>query len=298
MALHLLKHEHLAPYTSWRVGGAVDCLYVPASTSELAQTLAQLSEPTEVMFLGLGSNVLVRDGGLRGWGVWTQKCLSQIQCLPDGKIWVEAGVPTAKLARFAAQQGFGQAAFWAGIPGTVGGALQMNAGAFGEETWRWVHSVQVITRRGEVGERLSSDYDIGYRHIRLKNLLPSHEQEWFVGATFEFQERTAPEHAQALIRDLLKTRNQKQPIGVPSGGSVFKNPLPHYAGQLIEEVGLKGFQVGGACVSTKHANFIVNQAGARAHDIEQLIDVIHETVLRRTGILLETEVKIIGEKES
>jgi UDP-N-acetylmuramate dehydrogenase len=192
------------------------------------------------------------------------------------------------LAKQCVRWHLGPAVFFAGIPGTVGGALAMNAGAFGGETWNQVEAVDTVDRHGERRTRRRGDYEIGYRTVRGPG------GEWFLAATFRFDRDT--ESSMATIKALLKRRNASQPLGIPSCGSVFRNPPGDFAGRLIEQAGLKGRRIGGAVVSEKHANFIVNTGKAMAADIEALIEEVRAMVLERTGVRLEPEVRIVGER--
>jgi UDP-N-acetylmuramate dehydrogenase len=240
-----------------------------------------------VYWIGLGSNLLVRDGGLRGTVINTHGVLSGLERRPEGIVVAEAGVPCAKLARHCVRWGLGSAEFFAGIPGTVGGALAMNAGAFGGETWHHVVTVETMDRRGGLHHRYRSEYQVGYRSVQ------GPPGEWFLAAEFRFESDSAASTAD--IRALLARRKASQPIGMPSCGSVFRNPAGDHAARLIEASGLKGRRIGGAEVSTKHANFIINTGGATASDIEQLIELVRMTVEEVHGIRLQPEVRIIGE---
>ncbi|MCL2308951.1 MAG: UDP-N-acetylmuramate dehydrogenase [Proteobacteria bacterium] len=289
----------MARHTSWRVGGLADAVYAPVDGEDLALFLRQLPMDVPVTVLGLGSNVLIRDGGIRGVVVLMRDNEAVVRMEDEGTIYASAGLTCAKLARFAAAQGKADAAFLAGIPGTVGGALAMNAGCYGSDTWTYVARVEVVTRVGERSVRAVDDYDIGYRDVKCKEsdkspLLP----EIFVGAWFCFVSGDAQssEVAQADIKALLSKRLASQPLDLPNAGSVFRNPPGDYAARLIESCGLKGLTVGGASVSEKHANFVVNPKGAaRAADIEALIERVRQTVEEKTGVRLQPEVKILGE---
>ncbi len=283
----------LARHTSWRAGeGRADILFVPADRDDLSAFLRTLPVATDVTVLGLGSNTLVRDGGLRG-AVVVMHDAGAALAVADGLVYAEAGAASPKLARFAATHGCAGAEFLAGVPGTVGGALAMNAGCYGGETWRHVARVEVLLRDGRFVVRTPDDYDIGYRTARAR--APSSSPEIFTSAWFRFPpgDTTA---ARARIKELLARRIATQPLSLPNAGSVFRNPPGGHAARLIEDCGLKGYAVGGARVSEKHANFIVNPDGAaRATDIEALIDVVRETVRMKTGVDLEPEVRIVGE---
>lgn len=277
-------------HVSWRAGGNADRAYVPADLQDLAAFLKSLPQGEPVVFAGLGSNLLVRDGGLRGTVILMHAALNEVRM--DGeRIYAEAGVASPKLARFAARHGFEGAEFLAGIPGTVGGALAMNAGCYGAEAWEIVDEVLTIDRRGEIHRRKRADYDIGYRHVALKN---AHE-EWFAAGWF-VPPRGDGAASLKRIKELLQKRIAAQPLNLPNAGSVFRNPPGDFAARLIETCGLKGKCIGGAQVSEKHANFIVNVGDATAADIERLIETVQDTVERETGVRLEREVRIVGEK--
>lgn len=286
--------EPMHRHTSWRVGGTADRAYTPADLQDLAAFLARLDPAEPVVFVGLGSNLLVRDGGLRGTVVFLHAALGALELREDGTIHAEAGVASPKVARFAAMHGFEGAEFLAGIPGTIGGALAMNAGCYGSETWEWVRSVVMVDRRGQIVERTPAAFSIGYRHCVPAS---ARAEEWFAGATFRFRDGDG-EKSRARIKELLSKRIATQPLNQPNAGSVFRNPPGDHAARLIESCGLKGFAIGGAMVSTRHANFIVNNGAARAADVEQLIVHVKQTVARERGVDLEPEVRVVGEREN
>ena len=284
----LLTNASLARYTSWRVGGAADVLFKPADIDDLATYLQQINPSDPVLYLGLGSNLLIRDGGVRGHVILVHGLHPDLKLLDNHRVYASAGVPCAKVARFAANNDLMGATFLAGIPGTIGGALAMNAGAFGGETWPAVQSVETMTRRGELRHRPASEFSWGYRHLEGIG------DELFLAATFQLQSGDG-EKVKAEIRSLLDRRSDSQPTGIPSCGSVFRNPEGDYAARLIEASGLKGFAIGGAEVSQKHANFILNTGDATASDIEQMISHVQSTVAEKCGVELHREVRIIGE---
>lgn len=287
--------EPMSRHTSWRVGGTADRAYLPADLDDLVAFLQRVEPREPLHFVGLGSNLLVRDGGLRGTVVFTHGALRRLELQAGGLLYAEAGVASPKVARQAALHDLEGAEFLAGIPGTVGGALTMNAGCYGSETWRWVEKVLVVDHRGQPRERPASDYDIGYRHCALSRAATGADGEWFAAAWFRF--RPGDGHAaRARIKDFLSRRIATQPLEMPNAGSVFRNPPGDHAARLIESCALKGARIGGAEVSRKHANFIVNAGGAKAADIEQLIDHVRTTVRRATGVALEAEVRIVGEE--
>jgi UDP-N-acetylmuramate dehydrogenase len=284
----LLKNEPLARYTSWRVGGSADRVFIAESLGELQTFLQSLDHAEPIVFMGLGSNLLVRDGGVRGTVVVMHQALNDLRL--DGQyIYAEAGVTCGKLARFSANNSKEGAEFMAGIPGTVGGALAMNAGCYGSETWNIVHQVLTIDRNGMTHVRNGSEFIASYRHIEMP--VPD---EWFLGAWFQLDAGEANESLRK-IKNLLATRLASQPLNLPSAGSTFRNPHGDFAARLIEASGLKGYQIGGAQVSPKHANFIVNVGNCTALDIELLIRHMKDTVLDKQGVALQQEVRVIGE---
>ena len=284
----LLKNESLARYTSWRVGGLADRIFIAENVGELQAFLQTLDTAEPLEFIGLGSNLLVRDGGVRGTVVVMHQALSELRV--DGQyIYAEAGVTCGKVARFSASESKQGAEFLAGIPGTVGGALAMNAGCYGSETWNIVHQVLTINRHGQTHVRNESEFIPSYRHVEMP--MPD---EWFLGAWFKLELGNA-EASQHKIKQLLAARLASQPLNLPSAGSTFRNPHGDFAARLIEASGLKGYQIGGAQVSPKHANFIVNVGECTALDIELLIRHIKDVVLEKQGVALQQEVKVIGE---
>jgi len=283
----LRYNESLSEHTSWRVGGRAEQLYLPADKADLVCFLRALPADKPLFLLGLGSNLLVRDGGIGGVVICTKNRLKAMHGIAEGRIYAEAGVPCSHVARFCAGQGLNGAEFLAGIPGTLGGALAMNAGAFGGETWPLVDKVLTVDRFGDVRERTVDEYQIGYRSVN------GPDGEWFLAAELKLipgDTGQSREH----IKSLLAKRAATQPVNQPSCGSVFRNPPADYAARLIESCGMKGYRIGGACVSEKHANFIVNLGGASAGDIERLIEKVREQVKLIHGICLESEVRIVG----
>ena len=283
----LLHNEPLARHTSWRVGGPARQFYTPADLDDLANFLATLPGDEELLWLGLGSNLLVRDGGFLGTVIATFGGMNELNMLDAQTLRAEAGVSCAKVARYMAKHGLIGGEFLAGIPGSLGGALAMNAGAWGGETWQSVVAAETVDRHGERRLRQPSEYEIGYRHVR------GPVDEWFIAAQLRFAPGDTAD-AQARIKVLLERRAATQPTNQPSCGSVFRNPPGDHAARLIEACGLKGACIGKACVSEKHANFIINTGAARAADIEALIAQVRETVECEQGVRLETEVRIVG----
>lgn len=283
------RDVEMARFSSWRAGGRVRWLFTPAAAAECLD----LAPPSEgggeapLLFVGLGSNLLVRDGGYDGIVVRTAPGLGDLARRADGSVVAWAGAGCPKLARFCAAAGL-EAAFFAGIPGTVGGALAMNAGCHGCETWEFVREVTVF-EDGAMRRMTPEAFLVGYRNVRRRD----GREACFAAARFEFA-RGEEAAVTARVRELLRMRADSQPIGSACAGSVFCNPPGDFAGRLVESCGLKGTRVGGAVVSEKHANFIVNEGGATAADIEGLIDLVRRRVEARTGVCLRPEVRIVG----
>lgn len=285
----LLKQEPLRKYTSWRVGGPAQQMYFPADRADLQTFLTTLPAMEPVFWIGLGSNLLIRDGGIHGTAIYTRGRLKEMALLEDDLVYVEAGVPCAHVARFCADAGLAGAEFLVGIPGTMGGALKMNAGAFGSETWEFVESVEMIDAAGGTTVRRPDDFHIAYRSVRTP------AREWFVAARLRLLKGSRAASLEKM-RELLARRAETQPTNQATCGSVFKNPPGGHAAKLIEASGLKGFCIGGACVSEKHANFIINTGTATSADIEALIEHVRAEVAAREGIKLQSEVCIVGER--
>ncbi len=283
----LRSDEPMSRHTSWRVGGPAETWFAPASIDDLAAFLAELDAVVPVYWFGVGSNLLVRDGGLRGVVISATGILKDLERVDATTVRVGSGVPCTQLARQCIRWGLGPSEFFAGIPGTVGGALAMNAGAHGGETWERVLAVQTIDRNGVIRDRTPADYDVGYRSV----VGPA--DEWFLEATLGFDPQVTA--SMDTLKKMLERRKQTQPLGLPSCGSVFRNPPGDHAARLIEAAGLKGHRIGGAEVSPKHANFIINTGDATAAEIEQLISHVQQTVADVHGVELRHEVRIVGE---
>jgi len=283
------RDEPMSRHTSWHVGGPADLYFEPRDNDDLADFLRSLPGNVPVTWLGLGSNLLVRDAGIRGAVIATSGALGRLDRVSQTRVHCDAGVPCARLAKLCMKWGLGPAEFFAGIPGTLGGALAMNAGAFGGETWRHVVEVDTITRGGKRATRTPADYTVGYRSV------VGPPGEWFLAARLEFKktERDGSED----LRQMLARRKESQPIGEWSCGSVFTNPPGDHAARLIDSAGLKGLKVGGAVVSTKHANFIINEGNASAADIEKLVAEVQAAVERKHGVHLEPEFRVVGESK-
>ncbi len=282
-------NEPLAKYTSWRVGGPAKRFYSPADKSDLEQFIQTLAIDDPVFFLGLGSNVLIRDAGVSGTVIYTRGKLKQMYKQGSEQLYVESGVPCAHVARFCTEQGLAGAEFLAGIPGTIGGALKMNAGAFGGETWDLVNSVEMLTVGGVAKHYSADEFSVGYRSVNIG------DKGYFLSAVLQLN-ADSKAGSQNKIKELLGQRAATQPTHQATCGSVFKNPSHDYAARLIELSGLKGYIIGGAQVSQKHANFIVNTGEASALDIESLIEFVQNRVYQLQGIQLQTEVCIVGDK--
>ncbi len=282
------RDEPMSRHTSWHVGGPADLWFTPRDVEDLSAFLRTLPAEVPVTWVGLGSNLLVRDGGIRGAVITVHGILNALERVGDERVHAEAGVACARLGRQCAKWKLGPADFFAGIPGTVGGALAMNAGAWGGETWPRVVEVETIDRRGARHWRDASEYEYGYRSVK-----PPVAGEWFLAATFRFESR--PDADTGSIKRLLEKRHAAQPIGAWSCGSVFTNPAGGHAAELIERAGLKGHRIGGAMVSEKHANFILNEGKATAADVEALLRHVQATVERVHGVRLVPEVRVVGE---
>ena len=284
-------NESMARHTTWRVGGEAEKFYLPADVQDLAIFLSQVDENESVVWLGLGSNVLVSDQGIRGTVISTSGLLNEMDLIEPNCLRVEAGVACAKVAKFSAKHDLLGVEFLAGIPGTMGGALAMNAGAFGGETWTYVRAVETINAQGKIQRREAHEFSVGYRSVEGLE-----KNEWFVAAYLDLSPGDG-EQATQHIKKLLERRGQTQPTGCPTCGSVFRNPEGDFAGRLIEACGLKDYCIGGACISDKHANFIVNTGDATANDIYRLIHEAAVKVKQQFDVDLVPEVKFIGEFE-
>jgi UDP-N-acetylmuramate dehydrogenase len=283
----LRRDEPMSRHTSWRAGGVADLFFIPSSVEDLQAFLRELDAGTPIFWLGVGSNLLVRDGGIRGVVISATGILKNLERIETYLVRAGSGVPCTQLARQCIRWGLGPSEFFAGIPGTVGGALTMNAGAHGGETWERVESVRTIDRAGEIHQRSPAEYTVGYRSVTGPT------NEWFLEATFRFEPGVTA--SMEAMKEMLERRKATQPLGLPSCGSVFRNPPGDHAARLIEAAGLKGYRIGGAEVSPKHANFIINTGDATATDIEELIEHVRQTVFEQHGIELRHEVRIVGE---
>jgi UDP-N-acetylmuramate dehydrogenase len=283
-------NETLANYTTWRVGGLAKLMFKPADVADLSLFLKKCEKSSPIFMLGLGSNSLIRDSGFAGAVILTRGCLNKMEIVANDTVRVEAGVSCAQMARFCSRNHLTGGEFWAGIPGTIGGALRMNAGCFNGETWQLVESVETIDRNGIIVKRSKHDFEVGYRSVAgLK------KDEWFVSATIKLVPGDK-EQSFGVIKELLDHRARTQPTNEYNCGSVFRNPQNNHAAKLIQDCGLKGRKLGGAVVSEKHANFIINENGeASAKDIESLIELVKKEVYTNSSIELIQEVHIIGD---
>ena len=286
-ATRVKREEPMSRHTSWHVGGPAEVFFTPRDRADLATFLKTLHADVPIHWLGLGSNVLVRDGGIEGVVISTRGALDRLERINETTIYGEAGVPCARVAKQCVKWGLGPAEFFAGIPGTLGGALAMNAGAFGGETWRHVIQVETIDRHGRVHIRAAGEYSVSYRHVAAPVA-----DEWFLASRLVFEHK--PGANESEVRALLERRKASQPIGEWSCGSVFTNPPGDHAARLIELSGLKGFRIGDASVSQKHANFMINHGQATAIDLERLIQHVQDTVERLHGVRLKPEVRVMG----
>ena len=284
---NIILNEPLSRHTSWKVGGPADIFFTPNDRNDLSHFLK--ANDGSITWLGNGTNILVRDGGVKGVVISTRKAFKEIELMDTSSCKVEAGVSCFELAMYATKNNLGPAAFFSGIPGSIGGALTMNAGCFGHETWEFIKSVEAIDRNGEIHHLDPKEFSISYRSVSFPFPL------WFLSCEMIFPDKGVTTIEE--LKSLRDSRIERQPLSENTCGSVFKNPDGNHAGDLIERSGLKGFRIGGCSVSEKHANFIVNDKGATARDIETLINHIQNTVKDRFGIDLDTEVRIIGKHD-
>ena len=283
----LILDEPMSKHTSWGIGGPADLFYSPKNRKDLIGFLSGLDSTIPITWIGRGTNVLVRDSGIRGVVINTRSFLKEIVKTSEHLYKVEAGVTCVELALFCQKNGIGPAAFFSGIPGSIGGALTMNAGSFGMETWDLVKEVEVINEKGDISFLEKESFDIAYRTVTFPFRL------WFLSCSMFLSS-----DEQTTKDNLIELRNQRirtQPLSEDTCGSVFKNPPGNFAGALIEGSGLKGFKIGSASISEQHANFIVNEGGATARDIENLIKHTRQVVKKNYDIDLQPEVRIIGE---
>ena len=287
----LREQEPMSRHTSWKTGGNADYFYSPADVNDLSIFISLLSDDMPITWVGLGSNLLVRDSGLPGVVISVVGVLDELELINNNEISIGAGVLCVKAARYIAKKGLTGVEFLAGIPGSIGGALAMNAGAYGGEIWKSIKQVETINRDGKHKIYTKDQFQIGYRSVSLP------EDEWFVACQMEL-EVLDKNIVEKNIKTMLRERAEAQPLGQLSCGSVFRNPPNDHAARLIDACGLKGRKIGGASVSEKHANFIINEGNATSLDIETLIKLVKTTVYEKYSIQLTPEVRILGEAKS
>ena len=289
-AKELLLEEPMAKHTSFRIGGPADVLAQPGNEAELAELLKRAAHhAVPVTLVGNGSNLLVRDKGIRGLVIKLSNLFSSIT-VAGNVLTFGSGISLAMASKKAASLSLSGLEFAVGIPGTIGGAVYMNAGAYDGEMAKVVTSVQVMDRQGQSSQLKAEELDFSYRHTALQN-----SGLIVTSVTVSLQPGEA-ESIKAKMDDFSQRRIAKQPLELPSAGSMFKRPVGYFAGTLIEQTGLKGYTVGGAQVSTKHAGFVVNVGGATAKDVLQLISDVQAQVLAAQGVQLEPEVLVLGEE--
>jgi UDP-N-acetylmuramate dehydrogenase len=276
-------------YNTWKIGGSAQYFFEPSNLDDLKKFLENSSN-IDIIFLGNGSNVLIRDGGINGCVVSLKNTLNNYTSNKKGKYIFEAGFSCMKIAQITAKDNYGGLEFLCGIPGSLGGALAMNAGCYGGNIWDYVNKVIMINKNGNLVTKNKREFKYGYRNLELE------DNNFFIGATFNLQENQL-KNSLDIIKEYLKDRRSKQPTGLPSCGSVFKNPENYHAANLIESSGLKNYKIGKAYISDKHANFIITEPSASSSDVEDLIEFIQKTVFENKNIFLETEVKFIGIKK-
>jgi len=286
----LVQHDvPMSRHTTWRVGGPARTFFEPADRDDLIAFVRALPADEPLLWLGLGSNLLVRDGGFAGTVIHLHGALDALRRESEQILFAEAGTHCARLAKFAKDEKLAGLGFMAGIPGTVGGALAMNAGAWNGETWPNVEAAEIIRRDGGTEWLSAGDFRFAYRHVEAPERAIG-----FIAARFKVSADHDGSH-ERYTRESLAKRKATQPVGKPSAGSTFRNPPGDHAARLIESCGLKGFSIGGATVSVQHANFLITEDGATAADVEQLIAHLQATVKAQTGVELHAEVKIVGE---
>ena len=283
----LRENVSLKDYNTWKIGGKAEYFYEPSDIKDLKLFL-ELLKNTPVTFLGNGSNVLIRDGGINGCVICLKNTLNNY-FVKDEEYIFEAGLSCMKMAQITARENYEGLEYLCGIPGSLGGALAMNAGCYGGNIWDHVLTVSLINNDGEIIKKNKNDFIIGYRNTSLK------ENNFFISAVFKLRKNKL-KNSLEKIKEFLQDRRSKQPTGLLSCGSVFKNPKNLYAAKLIESIGLKGYKIGGACISEKHANFIISDKSTKSIDIEKLINFTQKEVVKKKEVVLETEVKFIGNK--
>ncbi len=283
----LKYNEPMSEHTSFRIGGGAEIMAFPQNREELSALLAEAKKwGITPAILGAGTNVLAPDEGMAGLVICLKDCLDGMELLEGNRIRVMAGVTMTRAAVFAANHGLSGLEFAHGIPGTVGGGVYMNAGAYGGEICQVCEEVEAMKPDGQVVILTGDEMGFSYRHSVLED-----NGDIVLSATFRLEEKPT-EEIKAKMKELMGKRSASQPLDLPSAGSAFKRPVGGYAAALIDEAGLKGFAVGGAAISTKHAGFAVNLGGATAQDVKSLLKQVSDTVFERSGIRLEPEVRI------
>ena len=285
--IELRFNEPMAKHTSFQIGGPAEVMAFPKNVEELSEILRKSALlDCKIAILGAGTNILAPDQGIEGLVICLKDCMNGISLLEDNRIRVAAGVTMARAAVFAATQNLGGMEFAHGIPGTVGGGVYMNAGAYGGEIKDICESVDVVRMDGKVETLSAEEMKFSYRHSCLED-----EPGIVVSAVFKLTPKPE-QQIREQMQELLQKRKTSQPLEYPSAGSAFKRPVGGYAAALIDQAGLKGFQVGGAAVSEKHAGFVVNLGGATAQDVVDLLKQVASIVYEHSGIQLEPEVRI------
>ena len=285
--MELRFFEPMAKHTSFRIGGGAEIMAFPKTREELAKLL-KVSALLDSKFaiLGAGTNVLAPDEGMAGLVICLKDCLGGMEQLDDTHIRVMSGVTMARAAVYAAGLGLGGMEFAHGIPGTIGGGVYMNAGAYGGELCQIIERVEIMDYQGNIRHLSCEDMEFSYRHSRLEE-----EAAIVISADFVLTPRPE-EEVRAKMKELQGKRTASQPLDLPSAGSAFKRPVGGFAAALIDQAGLKGYQVGGAAISTKHAGFAVNLGGATAADVKNLLQQVSDRVFEQSGIRIEPEIRI------
>ncbi len=285
--IELRFYEPLSKHTSFRIGGPAEVMAFPKTEGELSEVLKVSKElDTQFVILGAGTNVLAPDEGVRGLVICLKDCMNGMEALEGNRIRVMSGVTMSRAAVYASKLGLSGMEFAHGIPGTVGGGVYMNAGAYGGEIGQICESVTVMNRLGKMRTLSREEMGFSYRHSVLEKT-----GEIVISAVFHLTQDT-PEGVMGRMKELLSKRSASQPLDLPSAGSAFKRPASGYAAALIDGAGLKGFRVGGAAISVKHAGFAVNLGGATAEEVKELLRQVSNRVFETSGIRLEPEVRI------
>ncbi|MBO8158392.1 UDP-N-acetylmuramate dehydrogenase [Thermosyntropha sp.] len=291
LPVHTLRfNEPMSNHTSFKIGGPADIVVLPESIGDIQKVLFFAREKGIPLFImGFGSNLLVRDKGVRGIVIKIGNCLNDFK-VEDNEIYAEAGIRLSYLAKKAAENSLSGLEFAEGIPGSLGGAVFMNAGAYGGEMKDILKEVHAVSPDGEMKTFLKNEMRLSYRYSIFQD-----NGYIILGAKMQLKKGNK-EQILVCMREFAARRREKQPLNMPSAGSIFKRPEGYYVGPMLEKLGLKGYRIGGAEVSDKHAGFIVNAGGATCEDVLQLIDYIKSKVREVYNVELEPEIKIIGEE--